>query len=86
MISIADAKARGINDGDLARVFNDRGEIVVPLAYVTSRLSPGTLWMYPSMNMELDGEGVDRGGLSNVLTNDDLTAAPTGRGPHQRFG
>jgi anaerobic dimethyl sulfoxide reductase subunit A len=79
-ISIADAKARGINDGDLARVYNDRGEMVIP-AYVTSRLSPGTVWMYPSMNMELDDEGIDRGGLGNILTNDNLTAAPTGQEP-----
>ncbi|MBI2919326.1 MAG: molybdopterin-dependent oxidoreductase [Chloroflexi bacterium] len=41
-LSVADAKARGIADGETARVFNDKGEIRLP-AYVTSRLMPGII-------------------------------------------
>lgn len=39
-LNIADAKRRSISDGDMVRVFNEKGEIVVP-AYVTSRVMPG---------------------------------------------
>ena len=42
MISTADAKSRGISDGDMVRVFNDRGEVVIP-AYVTERIMPGVV-------------------------------------------
>ncbi len=39
-LSVADAQKRGIVDGDTVRVFNDKGQIVLP-AYVTSRTMPG---------------------------------------------
>ncbi|TAK34166.1 MAG: hypothetical protein EPO21_10535 [Chloroflexota bacterium] len=41
-LSVADAKKRGIVDGDVVRVFNDKGAIRLP-AYVTSRLGPGVV-------------------------------------------
>ncbi len=41
-LSLADAKARGLRDGDMARIFNDKGEVRLP-AYVTSRLMPGVI-------------------------------------------
>ncbi|MCL5959363.1 MAG: molybdopterin-dependent oxidoreductase [Chloroflexi bacterium] len=39
-LSVADAQTRGISDGEVVRVFNDKGEIFLP-AYVTSRIPPG---------------------------------------------
>ncbi|MCL4552344.1 MAG: hypothetical protein M1305_02145, partial [Candidatus Marsarchaeota archaeon] len=39
-LSVADAKKRGIKDGDRVRVFNNKGDIILP-AYVTSRIGPG---------------------------------------------
>ncbi|MBI2917987.1 MAG: molybdopterin-dependent oxidoreductase [Chloroflexi bacterium] len=39
-LSVADASARGIMDGDRVRVHNEKGELVLP-AYVTSRIMPG---------------------------------------------
>ncbi|GAI58190.1 unnamed protein product, partial [marine sediment metagenome] len=39
MINADDAKARGIQDNDLVRVFNDRGEIIIP-AIVAERIMP----------------------------------------------
>jgi anaerobic selenocysteine-containing dehydrogenase len=42
IINVADAKARGIKDNDIVRVFNDQGQVAVP-AYVTSRIMPGVV-------------------------------------------
>jgi anaerobic dimethyl sulfoxide reductase subunit A len=80
-LSVADAKARGIKDGDLVRVYNDGlgglgmgAEMVLP-AYVTSRLMPGTCrvgfgaWWVPSdTKTALMPLGVDRRGMQNFLT------------------
>jgi len=74
-ISVADAKTRGIKDGDKVRVFSDRGEMIIP-AYVTSRILPGVVavhhgaWYKPSkVKTELMPEGIDLGGAPNVLLN-----------------
>jgi len=48
IISVADAKARGIKDNDIVRVFNDQGQVAVP-AYVTSRLLPGVVILRTGM-------------------------------------
>ena len=69
LISTADARARNISDGNLVRVFNDRGEVIIR-SQVTERIMPGVVdlpegaWFFP------DEKGVDRGGCANVLTND----------------
>ncbi len=64
-LSVADAKARGVKDGDLVRIFNDNGEIVAPV-YVTSRIMPGithiSFGAYPQfsqMRTPLSPEGLD---------------------------
>jgi anaerobic dimethyl sulfoxide reductase subunit A len=69
-ISVSDAQARGIKDGDLVAVFNDRGKAVMA-AYVTSRIMPGIIalksggWFIP------DDSGVDFGAsASSVLGGD----------------
>jgi anaerobic dimethyl sulfoxide reductase subunit A len=41
----AEAAKRGIKDGDLARVFNEVAELILP-AYVTNRIAPGTAAIY----------------------------------------
>jgi anaerobic dimethyl sulfoxide reductase subunit A len=73
-LSVADAKARGIKDGDLVRVYTDVGECIMP-AHVTSRMIPGTAnvgygaWYEPSaVKTELMPDGVDRRGQQNFLT------------------
>jgi len=66
-INPLDAEPRGIADGDLVRVFNDRGETALPCR-VTPRILPGVVdipqgaWWHP------DEKGVDRGGSVNVLS------------------
>ncbi len=76
-ISVADAKERAINDGDLVHVYNENGELIM-LAYVTSRLTPGVVvvphgaWPEPSkVKTDLMPEGIDRRGNDNFLTGSD---------------
>ena len=75
-MSVADAKARGIRDGDLVKVYNDIGEVIIP-AYVTSRIVPGTVaihhggWYKPSEEeSRLMPDGIDRRGAPNLLTHE----------------
>jgi anaerobic dimethyl sulfoxide reductase subunit A len=66
-INPLDAAARGIQDGDLVRAWNERGALVLP-ARVTPRILPGVVdipqgaWWKPDVN------GLDWGGNVNVLT------------------
>jgi anaerobic dimethyl sulfoxide reductase subunit A len=68
-ISVADAKARGIKDGDCVSITNNYGTIVM-VAYVTNRISPGVIlvrlggWFLPNAS------GIDRGGCPNAITGD----------------
>ena len=62
-----DAAARGIADGDLTEVFNDRGRVRLP-AYVTDRILPGVAAMSTGAWYTPDADGVDTRGSINVLT------------------
>ncbi len=64
-MNVADAKARGLKDGDIVRAFNDNGEAIVPV-YVTTRIMPGithiSFGAYPqfsTMRTPLSPEGLD---------------------------
>jgi DmsA/YnfE family anaerobic dimethyl sulfoxide reductase A subunit len=70
-----DAAARGIADGQPARVFNDRGATILP-AKVTDRIAPGVVSIREGAWFTPDGDGVDRRGCANVLTDD--RSAPSG--------
>ncbi|MFH1490064.1 MAG: molybdopterin-dependent oxidoreductase, partial [Pseudomonadota bacterium] len=70
-INSKDALARGIENDDLVRVFNDRGAVICA-AQVTERLPPGTVHSYES-SADYDpvgkpGESADRAGCINILT------------------
>jgi anaerobic dimethyl sulfoxide reductase subunit A len=69
-INTVDAEARGIQDGDLVRVFNDRGEMLIPVK-VTERIAPGVADIPQGAWYNPDEDGVDRGGCANVLTRDE---------------
>jgi len=68
-INPADAAERGIADGDLVHVFNDRGTVEIP-AKVTPRIMPGVVSMGQGAwhNADMFGDQVDRGGCINTLT------------------
>jgi len=69
-INGVDAQARGIKDGDMVRVFNDRGQTILP-ACVTERIMPGVVDIPEGAWYAPDENGVDRGGCPNVLINDE---------------
>ena len=70
-ISAADAKARGIKENDLVKLYNDRGAVICA-ARLTERLLPGVIHcrqasaVYDPLGKP--GESADRGGCVNLLT------------------
>ncbi|MFC2066616.1 molybdopterin-dependent oxidoreductase [Chloroflexota bacterium] len=69
-INSVDAGERGIKNGDMVRVFNDRGVTVLP-AKVTERIMPRVVDIPEGAWYDPDENGVDRGGCCNVLTRDE---------------
>lgn len=65
-INPVDAESRGIEDGDMVRVWNDRGEIQIE-ARVTPRVIPGAMVMEEGRNRLLDEDGADIGCNINTL-------------------
>jgi anaerobic dimethyl sulfoxide reductase subunit A len=68
-INPLDAGPRGIRNGDLVKVFNDRGTTVVPCR-LTQRLLPGVAALPQGAWWRPDDKGVDRRGSINVLTSE----------------
>lgn len=82
-ISVADAEARGIRDGNSIKVFNEIGTLVIK-AKVTERIMPGTIGIYQGTWHRPDPQGHDLGGSVNVLCRDTYSpgeAAPTNAVP-----
>ena len=62
------ANERGIEHGDIVKVFNERG-IVLCAAYITERLIPGAVYVdHGSRYDPIDPEKIDRGGAINLIT------------------
>jgi len=70
-ISLVDAAARGVRDGDWVRVFNDRGEVRIQ-AYVTSRTMPGVVVIRQGAWYERKDGGVDGGCSPSTLLGGDM--------------
>ncbi len=71
-----DAGARGIKDGDMIQVYNDRGKVVMPV-YVTSRLMPGIVAIHHGGKYMPDESGVDFGASPSTLLGGDFESCIT---------
>jgi len=71
-INELDAEARGIADGDVVRIWNERGATILPCR-VTPRIMPGVIDIPQGAWWQPDEQGVDRGGSINVLTSERWT-------------
>jgi anaerobic dimethyl sulfoxide reductase subunit A len=80
-INSLDAKERGIQDGDMVKVYNDRGEVHIP-AFVTNRIRPGYTNMPQGAWYTPDSNGVDTRGCGNVLTKYEATPFAKGNPQH----
>jgi anaerobic dimethyl sulfoxide reductase subunit A len=80
-INPIDAEPRGIHDGELVRVYNDRGAIVLPCR-LTKRILPGVVDIPQGAWWTPDEEGVDRRGSVNVLTSERWTPLAFGTAQH----
>lgn len=78
-ISRADARIRGIHDGEQVRVFNDRGDMLIT-ARVTERIMPGVVDIPQGAWYDPDAKGTDKGGNPNILTRDQCS--PGGAFPY----
>jgi len=76
-----DATSRGIQDGDLVRVWNDRGEMVIQ-ASITPRILPGVIDIPQGAWWSPDKNGMDFGGCINILTSERWTPFAFGTAQH----
>jgi anaerobic dimethyl sulfoxide reductase subunit A len=80
-INPVDAAARGIADGNLVHVWNERGELVIH-ARLTPRIMPGVVDIPQGAWWDPNPDGVDRGGCINVLTSHRWTPLAFGSTQH----
>ena len=73
-INPVDAEKRGIKNGDVVKVFNERGGVLVG-AYVTERIMPGVVYVDHGARYDpiVPGE-LDRGGAINTITPHNITS------------
>ncbi|SHE79455.1 DMSO/selenate family reductase complex A subunit [Alkalibacter saccharofermentans] len=83
-ISIVDAKKRGICDGDMVEVYNDRGKINIE-AFVTDKIIQGVVAMPQGAWYKPDGESCDKAGSINVLTTSKPTPLAKGNPQHSNL-
>lgn len=81
MINSNDAAARGIENGDTVRVFNDRGTIEIE-ARVSPRIRPGNVCVWQGAWHDPNKDGIDLGGCANTLTKYHPTPLAKGNPQH----
>jgi trimethylamine-N-oxide reductase (cytochrome c) len=67
LINTEDAEARGIEDGDLVELHNDRGSLIAG-AVVSDRIMPGVVSIYEGCWPQVDSKGRCNSGLVNFVT------------------
>ena len=73
-INPVDAEERGIKDGDVVKIFNERGIVLVG-ARVWERIMPGVVYVdHGARHDPLVPGKVDRGGAINTITPNGLTS------------
>ncbi|MCL1828180.1 MAG: molybdopterin-dependent oxidoreductase [Oscillospiraceae bacterium] len=73
-VNPGDAEARGIKDGDVIRVYNERGSVLCG-ARVFERIMPGAVSIDHGARVDFIIPGkVDRGGAINLITPEGLTS------------
>ncbi len=77
----ADAKERGIKDGDLVLVYNDRGRIKMQ-AKISNQIMPGVVAISQGAWYTPDATGDDVRGCINILTSDKSTPLAHGNPQH----
>jgi len=80
-INPADASERGIKDGDLVKIWNERGAMILKCR-ITRRIMPGVIDIPQGAWYDPDEEGVDRGGNVNILTSERWTPFARGNAQH----
>ena len=76
-----DAKARGIEDGCVVEVYNDRGRVHIPVL-LTNRIMRGTVAIAQGAWYTPGKDGVDKRGSINVLTSSRPTPLARGNPQH----
>lgn len=76
-----DAQERGIKDGDMVDIWNDRGRVRIPV-FVTERVMKGVTALSQGAWYQPDEDGVDLGGCINTLTSLDRTPYAQGNPQH----
>jgi anaerobic selenocysteine-containing dehydrogenase len=73
-INPSEAAQRGVRDGDVVKVYNERGAVLVG-AYVTERIMPGVVYVDHGSRYDpiVPGE-LDRGGAINTITPHKITS------------
>jgi molybdopterin guanine dinucleotide-containing S/N-oxide reductase-like protein len=73
-MNTADAQARDVKQGDVVKVFNERGAVLGG-AYITERVMPGVVYMDHGARYDpiIPGE-LDRGGAINTITPHNTTS------------
>ncbi len=76
-----DAAARGIQPGDIVKIFNERG-IVLGGAYISERIMPGVVSQDHGARVDLIASGpdelIDRGGANNLISPFNITSKNAG--------
>lgn len=80
-VNTLDASKRGLNNGDLVKVFNDRGTVVLPIK-ITPRIMPGVVSIPQGGWWTPDAYGIDRRGCINTLTKYHPTPLAFGNATH----
>jgi anaerobic selenocysteine-containing dehydrogenase len=69
----SEAATRGIKDGDICKVFNERGTVLVG-ARVWERVMPGVAYVDHGARADFVAPGLDRGGAINTITPHNITS------------